>query len=151
MYKIFKYTDMLNVHMHRNPKTLTTLLVQVRNFYYLLLGFRHEERETQFLRCWLFVQCQVSTHRHNQRACTPKQTTRLVSVQISTRFVQLQISTNCFFQNTHESQPIASWHDVIHISSPISYPGYLLRHLWLSPPPRTSVNTCAQCVPLPVH
>ena len=30
------YTDVLNVHMHRNPETLTSLLVQVRNLYYLL-------------------------------------------------------------------------------------------------------------------
>ena len=56
-----------------------------------------------------------------------------------------------FFQNTQESLLVASGHDVIHIPSPISYPGFLLWHLWLSHPPRASVNTCAQCVPLPVH
>ena len=64
---------------------------------------------------------------------------------------RLSSNLNClffFFQNTQESQPIASGHDVIHIPSHISYPGFLLWHLWLSHPPRTSVNTCTQCVHL---
>ena len=76
----------------------------------------------------------------------------LTQVQKSTGFVLLQISTHYLFSKIIlNSQPIASGHDVIHIPSPISYPGFLLRHLWLSHPPRTSVNTCAQCVALPVH
>ena len=74
--------------------------------------------------------------------------TGLAQIWIPTRFVQSQISTNCFFQNTQESQPIASGHDVIHIPGHISNPGFLLWHLWLSHPPRASVNTCTQCVHL---
>ena len=50
--------------------------------------------------------------------------TGLAQVKKSTRFIQLQILTNCFFQNTQESQPIASGHNVIHIPSPISIRGF---------------------------
>ena len=72
--------------------------------------------------------------------------------QKSTHFALVQISTNSFFSKiTQNLQPIASGHDFIHIPSPISYPGFLLWHLWLSHPPRASMNTCAQCVPLTVH
>ena len=56
-----------------------------------------------------------------------------------------------FSKITQNPQPIISGHDVIHIFSLISYPGVLLWRLWLSHPSRASVNTCAQCVPLPVH
>ena len=42
----------------------------------------------------------------------------------------------------------ASGHDVIHVPGPIAYLGILFWHLWLSHPPRTRVNTCAQCVHL---
>ena len=56
-----------------------------------------------------------------------------------------------FSKITQNPQPVASGHDLIHIPSHVSYPGFLLWHLWLSYPPRASVNTCAQCVPLPVH
>ena len=65
----------------------------------------------------------------------------------------LRISTNCFFFSkiTPNPQLIASGHDVIYIPSPISYLGFLLWHLWLLHPSCTSMNTCTQCVPLPVH
>ena len=69
--------------------------------------------------------------------------TGLTQIRIPT--LPVQISANCFFQNTQESQLIASGHDVI------CYPEFLLWHLWLSHPPRASVNTCVQIVPLPVH
>ena len=48
------------------------------------------------------------------------------------------------FSKSPNSQPIASGHDVIH--TPVFfYLGFLLWHLWLSYPLRTSVN-CTQCV-----
>ena len=56
------------------------------------------------------------------------------------------ISTNYFFQIPQILS--ASGHDGIHVPHIISYLGFLLWHLWLSHPPRTRVNTCAQCVHL---
>ena len=77
---------------------------------------------------------------------------RLAEARKSTCFAQVRISTNSNFSKiTPNPLPIASRHDVIQIPSPISYPGFLSWHLWLSHPPRMSVNTCTQCVPLPMH
>ena len=137
-----------NIHMHRNPKNIrntddflgsgTKLLLPS-----WLLGFQHEERERHnfyYADCSSSVSFQL-TDPTNARAPCSKQ---LDSSRSKSQLI-------AFFQNTQESQHIAFGHDVIHIPSPISYPGFLLFHLWLSHPPRTSMNTCAQCVPLPVH
>ena len=48
---IYRYTDAYNVHMHRNPKTLETLMTLSSSDTKLLLpswflGFQREERET---------------------------------------------------------------------------------------------------------
>ena len=158
--RICIYTDVLNVHLHRNPakhwrlswfryETVITFLT----FRFSTRGERERETHTQFLLCWLFVQRQLSTHWPNKRACIPQQTAGLASPRFESQLASssLKSQLNVFFQNTEESQPIASGHDVIHIPSLISYPGFLLWHLWLSNPPRASVNTCAHCVPLPVH
>ncbi len=53
------------------------------------------------------------------------------------------------FSKSPNSQPIASRHNVIH--TPVTFPTwvFLLWHLWLSHPSRTSVN-CTQCVHLHV-
>ena len=64
-----------------------------------------------------------------------------------TSFVQAQIWTNCFFFQIPQILS-ASGQDVIHVLGPIPDLGFLLWHLWLSHPPRTRVNTCAQCVHL---
>ena len=132
--------------MHRNPETLTTFFSSGMKHLLpsWLLGFRHEERETQFLLCWLFH-------------LTPPRAAHLVDpvlaeAQKSTHFAQVGISTNCFFSKiTQNPQSIASGQDVIYIPKIISYSGFLLWQLWLSHPPRVSVNTCAQCVLPPVH
>ena len=147
--------------MHRNPEireTLTTLGSSGTKLLLpsWLLGFQHEERETQFLQCWLF-------HLTPPRAEHLVDPTGLASPRLKNQFAsprsesQVASSTfksqlTAFFSKiTQNPQPIASGHDVILIPSSISYPVFLLWHLWLSHPPCASVNTCAQCVPLPVH
>ena len=78
-----------------------------------LLGFRHEETETQFLLCSLFVQRQLSTHWQNQRACTPQQTTGLVYVQIS---------TNCFFFFKIPKNSSPTLPSMTSLTSPVLFP-----------------------------
>ena len=138
---------MWNVHMHRNPEireTLTTFFSSGTKLLLLswLLGFRLEERETQFLLCWLF-------HLTQQRAAHPvaHNWTGLAQLKdplASSRF-KSQL-TPFFLKITQNHQSIASGHDIIHI--PITFPilVFLLWHLWLSHPPCASVNTCTQCV-----
>ena len=54
MIRIYKYTDTWNVYMH--IETLTTFFSSGTKHLLpsWLLSFQHEERETQFLLCWLF-------------------------------------------------------------------------------------------------
>ena len=86
--------------MHRNPETLTTLGSSCTKLLLpsWLLGFRHKERETQFLLCWLF-------HLTQQRAAHPVEHNWIDLVQIrkSTRFLLVQISTNPFIKNHPKS------------------------------------------------
>ena len=90
-------------------------LVNRINFFWFLV-FRHEERETQFLLCWLSLHCssvnspaeltslesKVSTHWPNKRAAHPvdRNWTGLAQVRISTSLAQRQKSTKCFFQKS---------------------------------------------------
>ena len=61
-----------------------------------------------------------------------------------------RLGPNCsFWKITQNPQPIASGNDVIHIPSPISYPGFLLWHLWLSHLLRASANTCVNVCTYP--
>ena len=53
-----------------------------------------------------------------------------------------------FFKIPKNPSPSLPMHDVIHIPSPISYPGFLLWHLWLTHPPHASKNKCTQCMHL---
>ena len=88
-----------------------------------LLVFRHEERETQFLLCWLFL------HRPQSTAPPPSETGP----------VESQISTNVFFEITKFSaHRFWAWRH----SHPSTFPiwVFLLWHLWLSYPLRTSVD-----------
>ena len=95
-----------------------------------LLGFQHEERDT------IFTMLTVSSDPTTRGTSRRPNWTGLVQIRKSTRFALVRILTNCFFSKTTQNlQPIASGHDIIHIPSPISYPGFLLWHLWLSPPP----------------
>ena len=143
IYRYVKYTDMWNVHMHRNPETLETLTTLGSSGTKLLLpswllGFQHEERERDTISTSLTVPSDPTTCSASRRPNWPG----LDEAWKSTRFAQVRISTTCFFSKiTQNPQPIASGHDVIHIPSHISYPGFLLWHLWLSHPPRASVNT----------
>ena len=59
----------------------------------LSLGFQHDEKETQFLFCWLF-HLTPQTH-----ACAPHSNnwTGLAQTRISTHSVYIQISTHCFY------------------------------------------------------
>ena len=138
--------------MHRNPEireTLTTLGSSGTKLLLpsWLLGFS-TRGERERISTMLTVPSEPTIHGASRRSNWPG----LAEAQKSTRLAQVRISTNCFFSKiTQNPQPIASRHDVIHIPSPISCSGFLLWHLWLSHPPRVSMNTCAKCVPLPVH
>ena len=154
--------------MHGNTEKHWRLsLVQVWNVYWLLefsLSTRGE-RETHnfyYADCSYIVlqstpqlnsrpRVKISTNWHNKRAAHPvdHNWTGLVQAQKSTSLAQKRISTHCFFKNHQNSQPLAFGHDVIH-TPVISYLGFLLWHLWLSHPPRASVN-CTQRVHLHVH
>ena len=146
-----------------------SLLFRYETFInFLTLVFRHEERETQFLLCWLYYLTQ-QTHRASrspQDLC--RQRSAELHSQTSTSTVRLngrqtncllhrplsipswsgpahsRISTNVFFKITKFSaHRFRAWRH----SHPsfISYLGFLLWHLWLSYPLRASVN-CTQCV-----
>ena len=118
--------------MHRNPETLTTFFSSGTKCLLTswLLLFRHEERETQFLLCWLFLhrslvnpqlncpaQSPISTHWPNKRAAHPVDPSW-------TALTQVQISTNVFIKNHQNSQSIASGHDVIHTPVPFTIWGF---------------------------
>ena len=64
------------------------------NFFWLLV-FRHKERESQFLLCWLFH----LTQQHAAHPVVPNWP-GLARAKKSTCFVQRQISTNCFFKKS---------------------------------------------------
>ena len=78
------------------------------NFFWLL-DFGHEERDTQFWLCWLFlhrpsvnspseisVRVRISTHWPNKRAAHPED-------HDWTSLAQVRISTNCFFFKNHQN------------------------------------------------
>ena len=111
--------------MQGNPNTLTTLHFSCteRLLTSWLLIFRHEERETKFLLCWLFLhrpsvnsqldcpaQCQISTNWPNKRAAHPvaPSWTGLDQSQISTHFwtarPRVKISTN--WPNKRAAHPV---------------------------------------------
>ena len=111
----------------------------------LSLGFRYEERETQFFYadCSSIVSSQL-TESTNARAHPavhkldwprPGPKNQLVPSKSKSQLT-------AFIQNHKESSPIASGHDAIHIPSPIFLSGVLLWHLWLSHSPRARLNTC---------
>ena len=130
-YVVYSKYDVRNIRISKTftcigiqkiLETLTTLLVRVQNIYLLLdfEVFRHRERDTQFLLCWLF-------HLTQQRTAHHVDPTGLASPRLekSTRFIQLQISTHCFFSKiSQNSQPITSGHNVIHIPSSFPIQGF---------------------------
>ena len=138
--------------MQRNPETLTTFFSSGTKRLLTSWVFRHEERETQFVLCQLFLhrpqptpswtaqpRVKISTLWPNKRAAHPV-------VPIRTGLAQSQISTNVFFEITKFSaHRFRAWRPSH--PSPISYLWVLLWHLWWSYPLRASVN-CTQCVHL---
>ena len=116
--------------------------------FFWLLVFRHEERETQFLLCWLFL------HRPSvnspAKLAGPESNLNSLNQQThsTSRNPQLDcprpgsMSTNCFFQKSSKfpTHRFRAWR--YSHPSPVSYLGFLLWHLLLSHPPCTSVNTC---------
>ena len=141
------------------PKHWRLSLVQVRNVYYLfwLLVFRHEERDTQFLLSWLFQHrssvnspAELSALSQNLNSLTQQTRAHPVDYDCTGLAKAKKSQLTAFFKNHQNSQPLASGHDVI--TNPVSFPiwGFLLWYLWLSHPPRASVN-CTQCVHLHVH
>ena len=62
-----------------------------------LLGIWHKERETQFLRCWLFHLTQQTCMRTPRSPQTGLASPRS---EKSTRFVYVQISTHCFYSKS---------------------------------------------------
>ena len=170
---------MWNVHLHRNPETLTTLFSSGRKLLLpsWLLGFSTQgERDSIFTMLnvptfYIVLQStltELSAQSQNLNSLTQQtrvhpvdhNSTGLAQIRISIRFVQRQISTglaqsristNWFFQKSPKFQtpPYRAWR----LSHPslISYLGVLLWHLWLSHPPRASLNTCNHCVHLHVH
>ena len=119
------------------------------NFFWLLV-FRHEEWDHNFYYadCSYIVlqstpqlnwpaQSSISTNWPNKRAAHPV-------VPSWTALAKVQISTNCFFQKSQKfpDHRFRAW---CHSQTcPIYYLGFLLWHLWLSHPPRASVNTCTK-------
>ena len=69
--------------MHKNPETLTTLFSSGTKLLLpsWLLGLRHEERETQFLICWLFHQTQQTrgASRRSTGLASPKSESQLTA------------------------------------------------------------------------
>ena len=139
-YIYVKYTNIRMCKMFscigiwKTLETLTTLGSSATKLLLpsWLLGFQYEERETHTFFTMLTVPSDPTTRGASRRP----HWTGLAQVQKSTRFVQPRVSTNCFFSKiTQNPLPITSGHDVIPIPSHISYPGFLLWHLWLSHPP----------------
>ena len=98
-----------------------------------LLGIRHEERDT------VFTMLTVGSDPTTRGAPPRPNWTRLGSKSQVTAFFfskYPRILAHRFWAWRHS-------HPQSHF-----YPGVLLWHKWLSHPPRTSVNTCTQCVHL---
>ena len=111
---------------------------------FLTIVFRHEERETHFLICWLYYLTQ-QTHPVAPKISVGRDLqSSIVSTPSWTGPAQSQISTNVFFKITKFSaHRFRAWRHSH--PSRISYLGFLLWHLWLSYPLCVSGN-CAQCV-----
>ena len=102
-----------NVHMHSNPETLTTFFSSGTKHsltFFLLLVFWHEERETQFLLCWLFhltkqtcctsrrPQTGLTLSRFKSQLASPKPKNQLASSSVRSQLI-------AFFQNTKNPSP----------------------------------------------
>ena len=129
------------IRIWKTLKTLTTLGSSGTKLLLpsWLLGFRHEEREMQFLLCWPF--------HLTQQMCGAS---RRPQTGLASSSFKSQLTA--FFQKSPKIlSPSLLGMTSFTSPSPISYPEFLLWHLWLTHPPHASVNTCTQCMPLPMH
>ena len=117
----------------------------------LSLGFRHEERESQFFYAdsSSIVSSQLTDQTNARTPRSPQTGLALPKFEKSTRFVQVQISTNCFFPKSLKipAHRFRAWRH--YIPSPICSLGFLLWHLWLSHPPRTRMAPCVNVCTYP--
>ena len=104
------------------------------NFFWLLV-FRHEERKTQFLLCWLFLlrssvnsPAELSAQSQNlnslaqqTRASSRRPQTGMASPRFEYQLASLRDRSQltAFFKNQQNSHPLASGHDVI--LTPVSF------------------------------
>ena len=117
----------------------------------LSLGFRHEERETQFFYadCSSIVSSQLTDLTNARAHPAVHKLTSLAQVRkINTLRLSPNLNSLLLFKITKNPSPSLPGLDLIHIPSYIPYLGFLLWHLRLSHPPRARVNTCTQCVHL---
>ena len=110
---------MWNVHMPRNPETLTTFFSSGTKLLLpsLSLSFQHEERETHTIFTMLTVRSDPTMRGASRRP----NWTGLAKVQKSTRFVQPQISTNSFFQKSPKIHS-PSLPGMTSFTSPVPFP-----------------------------
>ena len=106
----------------------------------LSLGFRHEERETQFFYadCSSIVTDPINVHAHSavHKLHWPHPGPKINSLRLSPNIISLLL-----FRITKNPSPSFPGMTSFTSPSPISYLGFLLWHLWLSHPPRARVNT----------
>ena len=144
--------------MLRNTEILTTLGSSGTKRLLTLfdLVFQHEERETQILQWWLFLHpssvhspAELSAQSQNlnsltQQTCGASRRPQLDWPRPGSNLNWLLFQRSPKFL-AHRFRAWCHSHP-----SPISYLGFLLWHLWLSHPPRASVN-CTQYVHLHAH
>ena len=127
--------DMNTGNVHRESRN-TQNWFRYENFNYLFefKFFRHEERQSQLLQQTrgTFPRPPSWSRLGETKNCLPSSS---VESQLSVFFFQIPKSS-ALPGMTSFTSPV------------ISYLGLLLWHRWLSHPPRTRVNTCAQCVHL---
>ena len=112
-----------------------------------LLGFRHEEREKIFY----YADCSSSL---SSQLTDPTNALTSRSKQLDSPRSKSQLASSslksqlrAFFKIPKNPSP--SLTGMTSFTSPVSFPnqGFLLWHLWLTNPPRASVNTCTQVYP----
>ena len=98
-YEYMKYSDTWNVHMHRNPETLS--LFRYETFDFLSLVFRHKERETHN-----FYYADRSIWPNN-RAVHPVTPTGLASSSFKSQLASPSFGSQltAFFQNHQNPSP----------------------------------------------
>ena len=114
-----------------------------------LLGFRHEERETQFLLCWLFVQRQLSTYWPNKRARIPQQTTGRASPRFESQLASsiLKSQLTAFFKIPKNHSP--SLPGITPFTSPVLFLSgvFIMTSVIVTSSPRQREHLHSMCSP----